>query len=143
MMRIDGRGVERDGELVMAVGELASGRKFVGLLGVSGEEGGERALIDVLAGVVAEQERGGFLIVRLPGVEKLVGRCQRENVVGVDGGYGLGLGAGRKRERKSENECERDEMTWTQRKILIAVGAELCAEDAEGIRVVGSTARRS
>ena len=48
-MRIDGRGVERDGELVMAVGELASGRKFVGLLGVSGEEGGERALIDIAA----------------------------------------------------------------------------------------------
>ena len=48
----------------------------------------------MLSGRIAEQQHGGLLIVRLPGVQKTMGRRQRGYVILVERGAPLWFGFG-------------------------------------------------
>jgi len=51
----------------------------------------ESAIGSVLLEVIGKQQDGGFLILDLPGVEKLIGRGEGVDVVGIDRGrFGSG-----------------------------------------------------
>ena len=90
--RLCGFWKQRDRKSKAAGSELPSAGNFKALRScVIGEQAFQECFRAALFKAVGEQEGSGFLVLRLPGMEKLIGGGEGVNVVGVDRGWdGLG-----------------------------------------------------
>ena len=104
-MRPLGLGLEEgDRKLVTAWSQLLASSDFKALwLGDGrGQKRIQRALSGALFEAIREQQDGGFLILRLPGLQEVIRRGERADVVEIHRRRGLGLGRRRDRERDQQ-----------------------------------------
>ena len=95
---------EGDGKLVATGREFLAASDFETLWSrdAGGQEGIQRAFAGTLFEAIGEQQDSGFLILRLPGVQEVVGGGERRDVVMIDRGCGLRPARGRNREHDQQ-----------------------------------------